>query len=154
MNGISRMKHEQIVTLWQAGKDAQWIGQHLGIHRETVSVHLKQEGFELPLGRPPTSGRKPQYNQPVGFQNRQLSGKVPADPKPPGTPSACEAYREFIEAGINRGQSAQVIWQDLVDECSFSSGYDSVKRFVRKLKRKAPAYWEPNPRSPKSVTRI
>ena len=28
------------------------------------------------------------------------------------------------------------IWQDLVDTCGFTAGYQSVRRFVRKLQRK------------------
>jgi transposase len=48
--------------------------------------------------------------------------------------SACEAYREAIELGLSRGRNAMAIWQDLVDEFSFASSYQSVQRFVRKLR--------------------
>jgi transposase len=48
--------------------------------------------------------------------------------------SACEPYREAIEQGLSRGRNAVAIYQDLVDEYSFASSYQSVQRFVRKLR--------------------
>jgi transposase len=52
--------------------------------------------------------------------------------------SACEPYRQDIEAGLSKGYSAQRIWQDLREAHGFGYGYASVKRFVRKLKRVHP----------------
>jgi transposase len=48
--------------------------------------------------------------------------------------SACTVYREAIEVGLSRGRNAMAIWQDLVDEYGFASSYQSVQRFVRKLR--------------------
>jgi transposase len=48
--------------------------------------------------------------------------------------SACEPYREVIELGLSRGRNAMAIWQDLVTEHGFEHGYQSVKRFVHKLR--------------------
>ncbi|MCC7292343.1 MAG: IS21 family transposase [Phycisphaerales bacterium] len=50
-----------------------------------------------------------------------------------GPPSRCEALREIILAGLDRGLSAQRIWQDLRSEHDFTGAYDSVKRFCRRL---------------------
>jgi hypothetical protein len=47
---------------------------------------------------------------------------------------ASEAYREMIELGLSRGRNAMGIWQDLVDGHGFRSSYQSVQRFVRKLR--------------------
>jgi transposase len=55
-------------------------------------------------------------------------------PQPGPRASACEAYREAIELGLSRGRNARAIWQDLVDQYGFASGYLSVQRFVRKLR--------------------
>jgi len=72
------------------------------------------------------------------------SAKVPTGPTanaarvPTGPQSACEPYRHIIEAAATKGLSAQRIWQDLREDCHFSHGYDSVKRFVRRLKRHRP----------------
>lgn len=48
--------------------------------------------------------------------------------------SACEPYRELIELGLARGRNAMAIWQDLVSESGFTSAYQSVRRFVGKLR--------------------
>jgi transposase len=47
--------------------------------------------------------------------------------------SACTAHRDAIELGLARGRNSKAIWQDLVDSCGFAAGYQSVRRFVRKL---------------------
>ncbi len=62
-------------------------------------------------------------------------GPVPAMP-PSRSPSAsaCEPYRELIELALTRGRNAMAIWQDLVSEAGFTSGYQSVRRFVGKLR--------------------
>lgn len=150
MNRISGMKHGQIITLWQAGKNAVWIAGQLGISRETVGDHLRKAGFRLPRGRPPSGGRKPAFSEGVPAdlsipdQNRQLTGHG----CPPTFASLCEPHRTFIEGRVSVGQSAQVIWQDMVDDLSFRGGYDSVKRFVRKLKVISPEVFAVIPTSP------
>jgi transposase len=52
--------------------------------------------------------------------------------------SVCEPFREAIELGLSRGRDATAIWQDLVSENGFSGGYQTVKRYVRKLRGKQP----------------
>jgi transposase len=78
---------------------------------------------------------------PVALQ--QPASEANAEPTPPAgnepansthSASVCEVYREVIEAGLSRGRNAKAIWQDLVDQAGFSGGYQSVKRFVRKLR--------------------
>jgi transposase len=63
-----------------------------------------------------------------------LSSEQVASPQRSPSPSACTAYREAIELGLSRGRNAVAIWQDLVDEYGFASSYQSVQRFVRKLR--------------------
>ena len=48
--------------------------------------------------------------------------------------SACELYREAIELGLSQGRNAMGIFQDLVDSYGFTDSYQSVKRFVRRLR--------------------
>ena len=40
----------------------------------------------------------------------------------------------MIELELSRGRNAMGICQDLVDRHGFAGGYQSVKRFVRKLR--------------------
>jgi transposase len=56
-----------------------------------------------------------------------------AVPPPSASASACAVHRDAIELGLSRGRNAMAIWQDLVDTRGFAGGYQSVKRFVRKL---------------------
>jgi hypothetical protein len=58
----------------------------------------------------------------------------PSSPLPSPRVSACTAYREAIELELGRGRNAMAIWQDLVDQYGFASSYQSVQRFVRKLR--------------------
>jgi transposase len=62
-------------------------------------------------------------------------GVAPAEQAamPPASASACALHRDAIEVGLSRGRNAMAIWQDLVDTRGFTGGYQSVKRFVRKL---------------------
>ena len=62
------------------------------------------------------------------------SSEQVASPQRSPSASACTAYREAIELGLSRGRNARAIWQDLVSEYSFVSSYQSVQRFVRKLR--------------------
>jgi transposase len=52
----------------------------------------------------------------------------------PSRTSTCTAYGEAIELGLSRGRNSMAIWQDLVSECGFANSYQSVQRFVRKLR--------------------
>ena len=55
-----------------------------------------------------------------------------------GRRSLCEPYRAVIIEGLERGLSAQRIWQDLRSEHGFAGSYESVKRFTRGLRTATP----------------
>jgi transposase len=52
-------------------------------------------------------------------------------------PSLCEPWKEKIEAGLAQQLSAKRIHQDLVRDHGFGGSYQSVKRFVRRLEKRA-----------------
>ena len=56
--------------------------------------------------------------------------------------SACEPHREWIEAQLELGRNAMSIYQDLVERFGFTHRYNSVKRFVRGLKKKDPKQYD------------
>ena len=78
---------------------------------------------------------KPAIEVTTGF-GVGLSRVGSENPKP--APSACEPIREFIELRLSRDRNAMAIWQDLVAETGFRGGYETVKRFVRKLRGNPP----------------
>ncbi len=55
----------------------------------------------------------------------------------PAATSLCEPHREFIEAQLRLRRNAMAIYQDLVDQHGFAGHYNSVKRFVAKLRYRA-----------------
>jgi hypothetical protein len=63
-----------------------------------------------------------------------LLGKTSASPDTEGSLSACWPYAEIIALELERGRNATGIWQDLVDNHGFAGGYQSVKRYVRRLR--------------------
>jgi transposase/5S rRNA maturation endonuclease (ribonuclease M5) len=56
--------------------------------------------------------------------------------------SACEPHREWIEEQLRLGRNATAIYQDLVERFGFTHRYNSVKRFVRGLKKKDPQQYD------------
>ena len=56
--------------------------------------------------------------------------------------SACDCHREWIEAQVRLGRNGMAIYQDLVERFSFAHRYNSVKRFVRHLKKQDPQQYD------------
>ena len=79
-----------------------------------------------------TEAANPANGVTTGF-GVHLRGPGGESPKPIPSASACEPFREAIELGLSQGRNAMAIWQDLVADSGFSGGYQTVKRFVRKL---------------------
>lgn len=88
-----------------------------------------------------------QPNPPAGSDashppNLPAGSAVQNRPNPPigssGPRSRCEPYLDIIGSCLERGLSAQRIWQDLRTEQGFAGGYDGVKRFVRRLRTANP----------------
>jgi hypothetical protein len=82
------------------------------------------------------------YTVTTGF-GVELSDSERKRPIPVPSTSLCEPFREAIELGLSQGRNAIGIWQDLVSESGFNGGYQTVKRFVRKLRGNQP----PQPRA-------
>jgi transposase len=101
-----------IYSLHNRGWSRRRIARELGINRETVGRYL----LLATLAKPAIS----------------TAGKGV------GRKSQCEPLVEVITAKVEVGLSAQRIYQDLVEEIGFTDSYQSVKRFVRKLRASQP----------------
>ncbi|HUB77770.1 MAG TPA: IS21 family transposase [Bryobacteraceae bacterium] len=148
-NVLSDDKKKQVIALGQLGWSLRRIEKATGVRRETATGYLKVAGVpvrppggwgKLPPAKPannPTTDSAPD-SKPANQVTTDFGGDsslANADAQhPPGPPSDCDPYRETIELGLSRGRNAMAIWQDLVDQHGFSGGYQSVKRFVRKLR--------------------
>jgi transposase len=140
-NVLSEEKKQQVLALGRLGWSLRQIQQATRIRRETASQYLKAAGIAV---RPPGGwGRrapKPANEVITDVTLSQLDevgvpcSELVAVPQRSPSVSACEAYREAIELGLSRGRNAMAIWQDLVDQYGFASSYQSVQRFVRKVR--------------------
>ena len=63
-----------------------------------------------------------------------VAAESSAPPPSPPSGSSCEPYRETARQALERGRNAMAIWQDLGADQGFAGSYESVKRFVRKLR--------------------
>jgi transposase/5S rRNA maturation endonuclease (ribonuclease M5) len=134
-----------IGTLLEKGLSQREISRKTGIHRRTIRRYCQQyqgvvfEGAEdskCPTSEGVATGS---FAQPC--QN--------APPRPPALEevpkharSACEPHRDWIEEQLKLGRNAMAIYQDLVERFGFPHRYNSVKRFVRGLKKKDPEQYD------------
>jgi len=138
VNVLSEEKKQQIIALGKLGWSLRRIERTVHIRRE--DCRRISESGRSPVRPPRGWGRrvaKPANEVITDFGEGAASEKVvPAEPRPGRSPSAsaCELYREVIELGLSRGRNAMAIWQDLVDGHGFTAGYQSVKRFLHKLR--------------------
>src|SRR5437016_12692928 len=137
-NILSDAKKQQVIALGQLGWTLRRIEQATGVRRETASVYLKAAGIAV---RDPRHRRLAAPNPASGVSTDpgELPPGItgPLEWPPPGrapSASACEPYRELIEAALARGRDAMAIWRDLVDDHGFPAQYASVRRFVVKLR--------------------
>ncbi len=125
-----------IITLYARGMPKLRIARELGIDVKTVRRHLRlaeQAGAEAgPVGSkslfPPTGSEG----------SNSLISPPGSGGEHPGRRARCEPFRKRIESKLEDGLSAQRIYQDLRTDYGFEGGYDSVKRFVRRLKATDP----------------
>ncbi|MGD1032578.1 MAG: IS21 family transposase [Opitutaceae bacterium] len=140
MNQIKVSIQQTITVLLARGWPQRRIARELALDRETVARYRRL-------------GSKPASNPTHGADSMAEAnpatilthGAEIVDSKPasnlthgskPGPPSRCVPFTAQIEAGLQAGLSAQRIYQDLVREHAYMGGYQSVKRFARKLAQK------------------
>jgi len=150
-NVLEKAKQEQVIALGRLGWSLRRIEAATGVRRETAGGYLRSAGVGLrsPGGWGHGGPAKPAIEVTTGF-----SGSIQADKSkpaievttgffagsgPPGQAGrrsccSCEPYRELIELELSRGRNAMGIFQDLVDRHGFRGSYESIKRFVRKLR--------------------
>src|SRR3989441_1287453 len=149
-NVLNEEKKQQVIALGRRGGPLRRIEQATGGRRKTAAAYRKGAGA---AGRPEGGGGRRPENPANGVITDPAESKLangagvttdfirPFSEKPPlqlpgpnPSASACEPYRETIELGLSRGRNAMAIWQDMVSGYGFSGGYQTVQRFVRKLR--------------------
>ena len=159
---MSEEKQKQIIALGQLGWSLRRIQRETGVRRETAAAYLKAAG--VPVSAPGRPGGRTTAKPAIEVTTDSAAAKPalktttdrapakpaievttdcvaePSEPQPTRSPSAsaCEPFHELIEAALARGRNAMAIWQDLVDQSGFRGAYESVKRYVRKLRGTSP----------------
>lgn len=153
-NVLKMARVHAIVGLLEQGWSHRRISRELGVDRGTVSRYdrLRRERNANPAIPAPGSDApdrpKPAIPTPGSISSGDSRPAIPtagseawfqADVALPGSPlhtgraSQCEPLRAVIEAKLERGLSAQRIFQDIAADHGFTGSYSAVKRFVRRL---------------------
>ena len=149
MNVLKPDKKSTIITLLKNGVGQREIHRKTKINRKTIRKYAKEIDL-LPAG----SDINPKSPTLATGADRVISGNPP--PRPPGNStskeekraiplhagSACEPHREWIEKQVKLRRNAVAIYQDLVELFGFSNKYNSVKRFVRGLRKEDPKQFD------------
>ena len=113
-----------IFSLHDKGWLRRRIARELRLNRETVGRFLRLAKPAIPTAGPEESCEpKPAIS---------TTGSVA------GRKSQCEPLADAVLAKVEVGLSARRIYQDLAEEKGFADSYESVKRFVRKLRASNP----------------
>jgi transposase len=138
-NVLSEDKKQQVIALGRLGWSLRRIQAATHIRRETAAGYLRAAG--IGIRRPGGWGRsepaKPAIEVITDSGAKSAPITVPEAPARSSSVSVCAPYREVVELGLSRGRNAKAIWQELVDNHGFPAGYQSVQRFVSKLRGSA-----------------
>lgn len=129
MNVLKANLRISIETLLAAGKAQREIARMVGVDPKTVrriGRESKSPGVATGI-----------CAEKAGIEVQNPPPRPPA-PKALVTASACEVHREWIETQVVLGRNAMSIYQDLVELHGCSHAYNSVKRFVGRLKSREP----------------
>lgn len=148
MNVLKPFKKATVCTLIHNGISQHEIFRKTGIDRKTIR---KYQGLLAPPGvadsnspmatgsevqnRPVEGGWPPAFVGPPAGQ--PVSAVIPKQAR-----SACEPHHEWIAGEVGKGRNAMSIFQDLVERYGFTHRYNSVKRYVRGLKKSDPEQYD------------
>jgi transposase len=106
-NYLEMATQQQIKALLELGWSHRKIGRELKVHRETVARY--------------------------GADSKPATPIVGENPST-GPPPTAAAHHDLIKQGLDRGLTAQRIWQDLREFHGYPHGYLTVQRYARRLR--------------------
>jgi transposase/5S rRNA maturation endonuclease (ribonuclease M5) len=146
MNVLKPHLETTVKTLLGKGVSQREINRKTGINRKTIRrygrlYHLvaseSSDHSNYPTGEVVATGS---WVQPG--QNTPPRPPAPGGNLPKRARSACEPHWQWIEEQLRVGRNAMAIYQDLVERFGFTHRYNSVKRFVRRLRGKDPQQYD------------
>lgn len=143
-NRLKMAEQDAILVLARRGWSYRRIARELGVHRDTVSLHVRRAA-EAATGPSPPAESNPAILITGSVTEADVPGADVPDSKPAisitgstGRRSCCEPLRAVILTKLEQGLTARRIWQDLTAEHGFGDSYQSVQRFVRSLRATTP----------------
>lgn len=154
MSNVLRMENQQILKwFFRLGWSDRRISRETGVHRTTIAGYRKQfqnrpEVLSDLSGQ--TGQTVPEVPPDLFGQSGQIVPIVPPDSTalPWSKSVQIQPYRQKVNEKAELGLTARRIYQDLVEEEQYQGGYDSVRRYVSKLKKKLPRHFDRLPTSP------
>jgi transposase len=143
MNVLKPHLQTTIKTLLDRGVGQREIERKIGVDRKTIRRYERIHDLVDLEGNDPSKSPTPA----TGFCDESGQNAPPWPPAskekiPKHAVSACDPHREWIEEQLRLGRNATAIYQDLVERFGFTHRYNSVKRFVRGLKKKDPQQYD------------
>jgi hypothetical protein len=149
MNVLKPAKKAALTTLLKNEISQREISRKAKIDRKTIRKYGRQINV-ISSSECAASGLLDEAIVATGLNDGEVQNPPP---RPPGNfgkeakipfhaRSACEPHRQWIEQQVRLSRNAMAIYQDLVEQFSFTHRYNSVKRFVRGLRRKDPEQYD------------
>lgn len=141
MNVLKHFKKAALLTLLQNGVSQHEIARKTRVDRKTIRKYQSEfAGLDGGISNSPMA---------TGFLEVSANRGPPTSASPPvaapgvfQSSSACAAHHDWIAGEVAKSRNAVSIYQDLVERFGFTNGYNSVKRYVGRLKQKAPEQFD------------
>jgi len=146
MNVLKPHLQTTVKTLLDKGISQREINRKTGVDRKTIRKYGRQDGLVADQGA--LAPKSPIEKEVATGVDVEFGQNPP--PRPPARQSnppkharsACDPHREWIEEQVRLGRNGMAIYQDLVERFGFTHKYNSVKRFVRGLRKKDPRQYD------------
>jgi len=145
-NYLKVTKLQQVTALLDLGWSYRRIEAETGVRRETVSRYDRLRGSNPAKTFPGSDSEECRENGgSQGSVDPKAAKTFPGSEAKPANVFAgserrswCAAarYDDVIEAKLEHGLTIQRIWQDLVEDYGYGHSYESVKRYVRKQRKR------------------
>jgi transcriptional regulator with XRE-family HTH domain len=142
MNVLKPSLQTTIKTLLNKEISQREIERKTGINRKTIRRYARMRDPNATEGS--ADSKYPTSLEVAAGSGQNTPPRPPAfEPRvPKHVRSACEPHRKWIEEQVRAGRNAMAIYQDLKELFTFTHRYNSVKRFVRLLKKKDPEQYD------------
>ena len=147
MNVLKPHLRTTIETLIGRGVSQREIERRTGVDRKTIRRYAASANSSTPATGSESLESQTPPPRPPGWEGAELPESTPGAALTATQPSAggqttavsaCEPHRKWIESQVRLGRNAVSIFQELIDEHGFTHRYNSVKRFVAKLRAREP----------------